>query len=135
MTLKRLNVLSRAHVPHVGFLITALITNKHTHNRKKMLLLGPLKIYISDTQTNTLSLSISPQRQKCFQSQMGRGPGTRHQLCDHGNSAAAARSPHPTRHMCHHRWRSGSNPCIDVHRQIYENGVLEQEQNIFVTFL
>lgn len=57
----------------------------------------------------SLSLSLSPQRQKCFQSQMGRGPGTGHQLCDRGNSAAAARSPHPTMHMCHRHWRSGAS--------------------------
>lgn len=61
------------------------------------------------SQTHKLSLSFLPQRQKCFQSQTGRGPGTGHQLCDHGNSAAAVRSPHPTRHMCRHHWRSGSD--------------------------
>lgn len=33
VALKRLNVLSRAHVPHIGLFITALIT--HTQNRNK----------------------------------------------------------------------------------------------------
>lgn len=61
------------------------------------------------TNTQTHIISLSPRRRRCFQSQMGRGPGTRHRLCDRGNSAAAVRSPHPTRHMCRHRWRSGAN--------------------------
>lgn len=72
------------------------------------------------TRTHTVTLSLSPQRQKCFQSQMGRGPGTRYQLCDHGNSAAAARSPRPTRHMCRHHWRSGA----DVHKYTLTNATL-----------
>lgn len=52
---------------------------------------------------------LSPQRQRCFQSQMGQDPGIRHQLCGHGNSAAAAHSPRPTGHMSrHHCWSRSS---------------------------
>lgn len=67
------------------------------------------RLFARPRVTHRHIISLSPQRQKCFQFQMGRGPGTRHQLCDHGNSATAARSPHPTRHMCRRHWRSGAN--------------------------
>lgn len=72
---------------------------------KKMLLLSCLK----------LKIKLSPRRWKCFPSQMGWNPGTKHQLCDRGNSATAAHSPHPTGHMCRRHWRSGSDTHTHTH--------------------
>lgn len=53
-------------------------------------------------------LGSLPQTRRCSRFLMGPGPGRARRPHAHGSSAATARSPHPTGHMCRHRSPSGS---------------------------
>lgn len=110
MVLKRLNVLAGAHVPHIGFLITSLKKkNIKMHKEENIRSLKQQQNVFSQKKPQKNFNFFSPRRQKCFLSRRGRGPETGRRLCDRGNFAAAVRSPHPTKHTCRPRCRSGSN--------------------------
>lgn len=61
MVLKRLNVLSRAHVPHIGFLITPLTTNTCKHRGNKNVIVYTLKYTFLKCLSHRVNFLLTPE--------------------------------------------------------------------------